>query len=146
MSEADVSEHEVEMLPEYSSQSPPIVVVLGLSQTASLSGTDRIMKLLVDQALGSPLPEQQMPPERERRTPLAPAKGTTRSSTSSRQVFTDYFNSMWHFVFGMFALKFPLLVPLFIGYQCLDIHEVNIFVDIGEFLWGYVFGWLFTLI
>uniref|UniRef100_A0A6C0AIM7 Uncharacterized protein n=1 Tax=viral metagenome TaxID=1070528 RepID=A0A6C0AIM7_9ZZZZ len=39
-----------------------------------------------------------------------------------------------------------MLVPLFIFYQFLDVEEVNVFVDIIEFLCGYMLGFVFTLV
>jgi hypothetical protein len=80
---------------------------------------------------------------------LSTAKSTAmtpKSSTISRDLFTDGLNSMWHFVFGLFAIRFPLLVPMFIVYQALDIYEINVFVDIYEFLAGYVAGYAFSTI
>jgi hypothetical protein len=63
-----------------------------------------------------------------------------------RALFTDGLNSMWHFVFGMFAIRFPLLVPGFIIYQALDVYEVNVFVDIYEFLAGFVASYVLSMI
>jgi len=45
---------------------------------------------------------------------------------------------MRHFVFGMFAIRFPLLVPAFIVYQ--------VFVDIYEFLAGFVASYVLSMI
>jgi hypothetical protein len=53
---------------------------------------------------------------------------------------------MWHFVFGMFAFRFPLLVPGFIVYQALNVHDVNVFVDIYEFLAGFVASYVLSMI
>jgi len=39
-----------------------------------------------------------------------------------------------------------MLVPLFIFYQFLDITDVNVFVDIVEFLCGYILAGVFNLI
>lgn len=36
-----------------------------------------------------------------------------------------------------------MLVPLFIFYQFIDQKEINVFVDVFEFLWGYIAGLLF---
>lgn len=44
------------------------------------------------------------------------------------------------------AIKFKLLVPLFVFYQFLDVGEINVFVDIVEFLCGYMLGFVFSLI
>uniref|UniRef100_A0A6C0K4Y3 Uncharacterized protein n=1 Tax=viral metagenome TaxID=1070528 RepID=A0A6C0K4Y3_9ZZZZ len=39
-----------------------------------------------------------------------------------------------------------MLVPLFIFYQFLDVGEINVFVDIMEFMCGYMLGYVFSLI
>jgi len=62
---------------------------------------------------------------------------TFPTSTIPRNIFTDGMNSFWHFVFGMFAVKFPLLVSIFILYQILDRHDINLCIDILEFLLGF---------
>ena len=46
----------------------------------------------------------------------------------------------------MVATKYRLLVPLFVAYQFLDTGDVNVFIDVIEFLWGYLFGLAFHLI
>ena len=48
--------------------------------------------------------------------------------------------------FGVLGYKFRLLVPLFIFYQFLDLTDVNVFVDIIEFLCGYILGAVFNWI
>ena len=64
-----------------------------------------------------------------------------------RPLFTDGFNSFWHVVFGILAVQFKIIIPLFVGYQFLDIYEKNVWIDIGEFTIGfcatYVFAFLF---
>lgn len=62
-----------------------------------------------------------------------------------RLLFTDNWNSFWHLIFGVFAVKLKIIVPLFIFYQFLDKTEINVFVDIIEFLWGYISGLIFLL-
>jgi hypothetical protein len=69
-----------------------------------------------------------------------------QTSVSSRDLFTDGWNSLWHFVIGMIATKYRLFVPLFVAYQFLDTADVNVFIDVIEFLWGYLFGLAFHLI
>ena len=71
---------------------------------------------------------------------------TTFPSYSPRRLFTDNWNSFWHVAFGVLGYKLRLLVPLFIFYQFLDITDVNVFVDIVEFLCGYIVGAVFNLI
>lgn len=61
-------------------------------------------------------------------------------------MFTDGWNSLWHFVFGLLALKYPIIVSVFIVYQFLNIYEANVFVDVFEFLIGHVVGCLYVLI
>jgi hypothetical protein len=61
-------------------------------------------------------------------------------------LFTDGWNSFWHVAFGVLAIKFQTMVPLFIFYQFLDVEEINVFVDIVEFLCGYMLGYVFSLI
>ena len=56
----------------------------------------------------------------------------------SRPLFTDSWNSYWHFVFGIMASYFWLIHPLFIIYQLKDPTEVNLFVDLAEFFIGFV--------
>jgi len=48
--------------------------------------------------------------------------------------------------FGVLAYKLKLLVPLFIFYQFLDITDINVFVDIVEFLCGYILAAVFNWI
>jgi hypothetical protein len=67
-------------------------------------------------------------------------------STLPRNIFTDGLNSFWHFVIGMFAVKYPLLVSLFIFYQILDRHDINICIDILEFILGFTITYFFLKI
>jgi hypothetical protein len=57
-----------------------------------------------------------------------------------RLLFTEGWNSFWHFIFGMVATKYFLVVILFVAYQCQDIYEKNIHIDLGEFALGYIFA------
>lgn len=66
------------------------------------------------------------------------------TSYSPRRLFTDHWNSFWHIAFGVLAIKFRMLVPAFIFYQFLDLEDVNVFVDIIEFLCGYILGFVFN--
>jgi len=56
----------------------------------------------------------------------------------SRPLFTDKWNSFWHFVFGLLAVRFLWMVPLFIAYQLYDYNDVNLFVDLAEFFIGFL--------
>ena len=64
---------------------------------------------------------------------------------SPRLLFTDNWNSFWHVIFGVFAVKVKPIVPIFIFYQFIDQKEINVFVDVLEFLWGYIAGLVFLL-
>ena len=58
-----------------------------------------------------------------------------------RRVFSDGWNSFWHFYFGILAYKFPIIIILFIAYQVLlgqGIYERNIEIDFIEFTIGYI--------
>lgn len=74
------------------------------------------------------------------------ARDIATTSYSPRRLFTDNWNSFWHIAFGVLGYKLRLLVPLFIFYQFLDLTDVNVFVDIVEFLCGYLVGAVFNLI
>ena len=83
---------------------------------------------------------------KHRSTRVARDIATTFPSYSPRRLFTDNWNSFWHVAFGVLGYKLRLLVPLFIFYQFLDITDVNVFVDIVEFLCGYIVGAVFNWI
>jgi hypothetical protein len=84
-------------------------------------------------------------PRLARHTPKAKSS-LTSDAIPSRQLFTDGWNSFWHFVLGLFANKFPILIPICIVYQVLDSHDVNVFVDIIEFIYGHFIGMIFGLL
>ncbi len=54
-----------------------------------------------------------------------------------RALFTDEWNSLWHLVFGILAIQYPIIIPVFIGYQFLPWQVSNRYIDIAEF----VIGW-----
>uniref|UniRef100_A0A6C0BHW6 Uncharacterized protein n=1 Tax=viral metagenome TaxID=1070528 RepID=A0A6C0BHW6_9ZZZZ len=56
----------------------------------------------------------------------------------ARRPWTDGLNSFWHFTFGLLAVKFPLIIILFVAYQSLDIYEKNYLVDLFEFFFGFL--------
>jgi len=56
----------------------------------------------------------------------------------ARLPWTDGWNSFWHFAFGTLAVKFPLIIILFVSYQSLDIYEKNYLVDLFEFFFGFL--------
>ena len=62
-----------------------------------------------------------------------------------RKLFTDSYNSLFHFVFGIISYKFFIVMPLFLLYQFsetlyfyyLGFEDSNIIIDILEFYTGY---------
>jgi len=69
---------------------------------------------------------------------------------STRRLLSDGANSIFHFVFGILASQFFVIIPIFIIYQ-LSEHiylrmngnpDNNIVVDMTEFFMGYVFVYL----
>jgi len=59
--------------------------------------------------------------------------------TRMRWIFTDGFNSMWHVIFGVLAVQYVLIAPIFLLYQLLQGHP-NDFIDVLEFAIGYIVG------
>jgi len=57
-----------------------------------------------------------------------------------RPLFTDGWNSFWHVFFGILAVKANIIILLFVAYQCKDIYETNILIDLTEFALGYLCG------
>jgi hypothetical protein len=57
-----------------------------------------------------------------------------------RNLGADGWNSFWHFFFGLVAVKLNILVPLFVIYQLLDIHDKNLVIDLLEFFIGFALG------
>jgi hypothetical protein len=55
----------------------------------------------------------------------------------SRPLFTDGWNSLWHFIFGMLSVYFIFIMPIFVIYQLLDTTDKNMFVDLIEFFIGF---------
>jgi hypothetical protein len=138
----------LEMLPEGSL--PPIrfVIVLQPNQIAPLLELDHTETEQPDPKEDSPPSEE--PPKSEPpslpKKRVAIGKSTTYSAYSPRRLFSDGWNSFWHLAFGVLAIKFKTIVPLFIFYQFLDVEEINVFVDIIEFLCGYMLGYVFSLV
>jgi len=63
-----------------------------------------------------------------------------------RDLFTDGWNSAWHFIFGfMGAFYYPIL-SVFIVYQMIDPLEHNMLIDIFEGMIGYTVGIYFILL
>jgi hypothetical protein len=64
----------------------------------------------------------------------------TKSSTivGMRPLFTDGFNSMWHLVFGLLAYRYGIITPIFLLYQFVLKYDHNSWIDVGEFVIGYL--------
>jgi hypothetical protein len=59
-----------------------------------------------------------------------------------RYPFTDGWNSFFHFFFGVWGTASHLVFILFLAYQLIDPSEMNVIIDLAEFLIGYWFGYL----
>lgn len=57
-----------------------------------------------------------------------------------RLIFTDKWNSLWHFVFGKISLNFWLIIPIFLIYQFIIKYDYNSIIDTIEFGIGYWYG------
>jgi hypothetical protein len=135
----------LEMLPEGSLPQIRFVIVLPPNQIERLLELDHT-------ATEPPILKEDSKPSEESPTVEAPEHPKRRVATgksttySPRRLFTDGWNSFWHLAFGILAIKIKTIVPLFIFYQFLDVEEINVFVDIIEFLCGYMLGYVFSLI
>jgi hypothetical protein len=45
---------------------------------------------------------------------------------------------MWHFILGVLAGWFPILIPIFVSYQLWDWDDANLYIDLMEFLVGLI--------
>lgn len=63
-------------------------------------------------------------------------------NTKPRELWTDGWNSFWHFFFGMIAIEYNWIIPIFIVYQLMNYKDKNLFVDLGEFFIGLMIGFL----
>jgi hypothetical protein len=70
----------------------------------------------------------------------------TKSRKTPRKLYTDHWNSFWHVIFGVFAVKISCIVPLFILYQLADQDDKNVFVDLLEFTYGFIAGLVFVIL
>ena len=59
--------------------------------------------------------------------------------SNHRPLFTDGWNSFWHVIFGMMTLWYWWISPIFIAYQLKDYKDPNLWIDLAEFLFGWVF-------
>jgi hypothetical protein len=55
-----------------------------------------------------------------------------------RSVFVDGRNSVWHIAFGVLAVKYSIIIPIFLMYQFILKPDRNSLVDTVEFAVGYV--------
>jgi hypothetical protein len=56
-----------------------------------------------------------------------------------RKIWTDGWNSFWHFTFGALTYKIPLILFIFLVYQLFanqGVYEKNVSVDILEYFIG----------
>ncbi len=61
-----------------------------------------------------------------------------RRFSKPRALFTDGYNSLWHFLFGICGFFYYPTIPLFLLYQLWNPFEKNLFIDIFEFLCGFI--------
>ena len=57
----------------------------------------------------------------------------------SRKLWTDGWNSFWHFTFGALTYKIPIILLMFLMYQFFakqGVYEKNVSVDILEYFIG----------
>jgi len=59
-----------------------------------------------------------------------------RTNNKSRPLFTDGWNSFWHFVFGILTIKYIYILPLFLAYQIIDSSDKNMCIDLAEYFIG----------
>ena len=58
--------------------------------------------------------------------------------SNHRPLFTDGWNSCWHVFFGMMAVWYWWITPIFIAYQLKDYKDKNLWVDLAEFFFGWI--------
>ena len=63
-----------------------------------------------------------------------------------RSLFTDGWNSMWHFIFGVLSIYQPFIIPVFVLYQVIDWYNENTMIDLLEFFIGYVISYFIRFI
>ena len=59
-----------------------------------------------------------------------------------RSLFTDGWNSLWHASFGIMAVQYNIIIPIFLVYQCLLKPDANTLVDVAEFAVGFMVMYL----
>jgi hypothetical protein len=58
---------------------------------------------------------------------------------SVRLIFTDKWNSVWHVIFGILAVRLWWIIPIFLVYQFILKYDENSIIDTAEFFTGYFF-------
>jgi hypothetical protein len=145
MSEEVVSSRAVETIPEDSPQSADSATFEKSCQTKDPSGTDCIARKPTTREQGSQTEGRQKDLSSPFPEKSATAKNRPTTYIHHRAIFTDGWNSVWHFAFGYLALQYPIFVSMFVVYQFLNIYEVNVFVDILEFLSGHLVACVLTI-
>lgn len=56
-----------------------------------------------------------------------------------RLIFSDKWNSFWHVVFGVLAVRLWWIMPIFLAYQFILKYDENSVIDTAEFFVGYFF-------
>jgi hypothetical protein len=59
-----------------------------------------------------------------------------------RELFTDGWNSYWHLLFGALSVIYIIIIPIFCIYQLIDYNDANLFVDLAEFIIGFITGFI----
>ena len=58
-----------------------------------------------------------------------------------RPLFSDGWNSLWHFIFGMIAAKYNIVLILFFGYEIFKHRTISqSYASITEFFIGFIFA------
>lgn len=68
-----------------------------------------------------------------------------------RALFSDNYNSLFHFIFGIMSYKYVFIVPIMLLYQqserlilCyLGSKDSNILIDLSEFFIGYLLVYIY---
>ena len=55
-----------------------------------------------------------------------------------RPLFTDGWNSFWHFFFGLVTIEYIYVLPLFVTYQLIDLNDKNTVIDLAEYFIGFL--------
>jgi hypothetical protein len=59
-----------------------------------------------------------------------------------RLPFTDGWNSFFHVFFGILGTASHFIFILFLAYQLIDPSEINVIVDLSEFIFGYYLSFI----